>query len=181
MDNQEALKETFAIRSGPQPWKKLIYKDWFPLSRIFRADWIWHNRMLVTRNILFKFKATFSHVNKGFLVQSENSTKWKWALGTVHYLKRGWYRREMGWVKEIFWHKGIGWIVFHAVSTSSSSYFISINFNLAYHIQKYKYANLNRWWQKVKNANNFINIFYCFIIDNFLIIQMNIGKHCICS
>ena len=32
------------------------------------------------RNILFKFKATFSHVNKRFPVQSENSTEWKSAL-----------------------------------------------------------------------------------------------------
>ena len=25
----------------------------------------------------------------------------KMTLGTVHYLQRGWYRREMDWVKEI--------------------------------------------------------------------------------
>ena len=36
--------------------------------------------MLVTRNILFKFKAIFSHVSKGIPVQSENSTAWKSAL-----------------------------------------------------------------------------------------------------
>ena len=29
-------------------------------------------------------------------------------LGTVHYLQRGWHRREMGWVKEIFRHEKVG-------------------------------------------------------------------------
>ena len=29
-------------------------------------------------------------------------------LGSVDYLQRGWYRREMGWVKEIFRHKRLG-------------------------------------------------------------------------
>ena len=39
--------------------------------------------MLVTRNILFKFMATYSHINKGFPVQSENSTEWKSALKLI--------------------------------------------------------------------------------------------------
>ena len=37
-------------------------------------------KTLIMRNILFKFKAAFSHVNKGIPVQSENSTEWKSAL-----------------------------------------------------------------------------------------------------
>ena len=36
--------------------------------------------MFVMRNILFKFRAIFSHVNKRFPVQSENSTEWKSAF-----------------------------------------------------------------------------------------------------
>ena len=41
--------------------------------------------MLVKHNILFKFKATFSHINKRFTVKSENSTEWKSGLtGLFH-------------------------------------------------------------------------------------------------
>ena len=39
-----------------------------------------HNKMLVTEKILTKFRATFSHVNKRFPIQSGNSTEWKSAL-----------------------------------------------------------------------------------------------------
>ena len=41
---------------------------------------ILHNKMLVSRNILFKFREPFSHFNKRFPVQSENLTKWKSAF-----------------------------------------------------------------------------------------------------
>ena len=42
--------------------------------------------MLVTCDILFKITATFSHVNKGIPLPSENSTEWKSALGAMNLI-----------------------------------------------------------------------------------------------
>ena len=42
---------------------------------IFRADRFFDNKILVTRNILFNFTATLSHINEGLSVQSENSSE----------------------------------------------------------------------------------------------------------
>ena len=43
--------------------------------------------MLVTCDILFEFRATFSHLNKRIPVRSENSTEWKSALRLVKRLR----------------------------------------------------------------------------------------------
>lgn len=50
-------------------------KGWFPLSRIFRADGILHNKRFVIRNILFNFTATFSLVNKTFPVRFKSASR----------------------------------------------------------------------------------------------------------
>ena len=50
-----------------------------------------HYKTFVTRNILFKFKATFSHVNKRFPVQWENSIEWKSA-----------FRSGSVWINKLF-------------------------------------------------------------------------------
>ena len=39
--------------------------------------------MLVTRNIVFKFKATFPNINNRFPVRSENLSAWKLAFRTI--------------------------------------------------------------------------------------------------
>ena len=55
-------------------------KGQFPVSGIFRAGGILDNKMLLNRNNLFNFRATFSLVNKRISARSENSTDWKLAL-----------------------------------------------------------------------------------------------------
>ena len=53
-----------------------VGKGWFPLIRIFRANWSLHNKRPVSRNILFKFKVIFSFVKTTFSPLG-NSTEWK--------------------------------------------------------------------------------------------------------
>ena len=67
--------QSLIIGSGPN-----IRKGQFPVSGISRAGGILDNEMLLSRNNLFNFRATFSLVNKGISARSENSTDWKLAL-----------------------------------------------------------------------------------------------------
>ena len=57
-----------------------LSKGQFPVSGISRAGGILDNEMLLSRNNLFNFRATFSLVNKRISARSENSTDWKLAL-----------------------------------------------------------------------------------------------------
>ena len=46
-------------------------------GRIFNADGTLHNKRLVARSILFKFKMTFALANDRFPVRLETSNEWK--------------------------------------------------------------------------------------------------------
>ena len=70
----------FAIkRDPPNDNVKQPYGQ-FPVSGISRADGILDNEMLLSRNNLFNFRATFSPVNKRISARSENFTDWKLAF-----------------------------------------------------------------------------------------------------
>ena len=67
---------------------KHFCKGQFPVSGISRAGGILDNEMLLSRNNLFNFRATFSLVNKRISARSENSTDWKLALRPFSYSER---------------------------------------------------------------------------------------------
>ena len=77
--SSEALIE-FATPTYDAQLKWWGPKGQFPVTGIFRAGGILDNKWLLSRNYLFKFRATFSPANNRISARSENYTNWRSAL-----------------------------------------------------------------------------------------------------